>query len=100
MIILPQTPWAGVLGRWGKRDPFQVAVLVRAGAHKRDPMAMVTTGLSSLILRPEVVLTSSKAVAELLSCCALGVLAARRGILSPVNVGALSKVRERGGQVI
>lgn len=92
MIILPQTPWAGGLERSGYRDPFQVAVMVRAGAHKRHPIAMLTAGLSSSILKPEVVLTSSKAVAELLSCCALGVLAARRGILSPVNVGALSKV--------
>lgn len=45
------------------------------------------------IMNPTVVKASSRAVGELLCCCALGVVAARKGILSPVNVAALSKVR-------
>lgn len=54
---------------------------------------MMAGFLPSSLLRPEVVGASVRAVAELLSCCVLGVVAAKNGILNSVNVGALSKVR-------
>lgn len=44
------------------------------------------------LFNPQVVSASLRAVAELLSCCVLGLAAARQGVLCPVNVGALSKV--------
>lgn len=69
-----------------------MGLMIRAGARKRDRLSMVAAGLPSSLVRPEVVAASAKAVAELLSCCMLGILAAKRGILTPVNVGALSKV--------
>lgn len=53
---------------------------------------MVVPLLPSSLVRPEVLATSVQAVAELLSCCVLGVVAAKRGILGPVNVNALSKI--------
>jgi len=43
-------------------------------------------------INPVVVKASARAVGELLCCCVLGVVAAKKGILTPVNVAALSKV--------
>lgn len=45
------------------------------------------------VINPAVAKASSRAVGELLCCCILGVTAAKKGILTPVNVAALSKVR-------
>lgn len=45
------------------------------------------------MIRPEVIIASTRAVAELLSCCVIGIAAAKQGVLSPANVKALSKVR-------
>lgn len=47
----------------------------------------------SSMINPVVVKASARAVSELLCCCVLGVVAAKKGILTPVNVAALSKVR-------
>ena len=47
-------------------------------------------------INPAVVKASSRAVGELLCCCVLGVVAAKKGVLTPVNVAALSKVCARG----
>lgn len=52
----------------------------------------MSAGLGSMI-NPVVVKASARAVSELLCCCVLGVVAAKKGILTPVNVAALSKVR-------
>lgn len=56
-------------------------------------MALGIPAAISSVVSPEVVVASGRAVAELLSCCVLGVLAAKKGILTPTNVGGLSKVR-------
>lgn len=45
------------------------------------------------VVNPAVIKASSRAVGELLCCCVLGVVAAKKGVLTPVNVAALSKVR-------
>lgn len=55
-------------------------------------MAGVPAAVSSTLISPAVVKASVKAVSELLCCCMLGVAAAKRGILTPTNVAALSKV--------
>lgn len=47
------------------------------------------------VVNPAVVKASARAVGELLCCCVLGVAAAKKGILTPVNVAALSKVSAR-----
>eukprot|EP00752_Nemacystus_decipiens_P012493 g11065.t1 len=44
------------------------------------------------IINPAVAKASSRAVGELLCCCILGVVAAKKGVLTPVNVAALSKI--------
>ena len=56
-------------------------------------MVALPSVAGSSLVNPQVVSASMKAVAELLSCCVLGFVAAKRGILSPANVGALSKVK-------
>lgn len=55
---------------------------------------MSASPLTSLV-RPDVLGASARAVAELFSCCLLGVMASKLGILGPVNVNALSKVGKR-----
>lgn len=58
-------------------------------------LGMLPAGAGAAIgsaINPHVAKASVRAVAELLSCCLLGVLAAKQGILAPSNVAALSKV--------
>ncbi|KAG5189998.1 auxin efflux carrier [Tribonema minus] len=45
-----------------------------------------------LFLQPTVVASSVRAVAELLTCCVFGVTAAKKGVLTPTNVSALSQI--------
>lgn len=61
------------------------------GAAALPALAALPAAIGSVV-SPQVAKASVRAVAELLSCCLLGVLAAKRGVLSPVNVAALSKV--------
>ena len=43
-------------------------------------------------VQPAVVKVSIRAVAELLACCAVGVAAAKKGVLAPANVSSLSQL--------
>lgn len=70
---------------------FAAPITVRSSRRETTMVAAALPAIGSVI-RPEVVTASVRAVAELLGCCVLGVLAAKQGILSPVNVGALSRV--------
>eukprot|EP00903_Cladosiphon_okamuranus_P017870 g16445.t1 len=61
------------------------------GGGGMEMLAGLPAAVGSMI-NPAVVRASSRAVAELLCCCVLGVVAAKKGILTPVNVAALSKI--------
>ncbi|CAM9338553.1 unnamed protein product [Scytosiphon promiscuus] len=63
--------------------------------HPRGGDMSMVAGLPaafSTVVNPAVVKASVRAVSELLCCCVLGVVAAKNGVLTPVNVGALSKI--------
>ncbi|CAM9240918.1 unnamed protein product [Ectocarpus sp. 12 AP-2014] len=64
---------------------------VPGGGHSLAMSAGLPSAVSSMI-NPVVVKASTRAVSELLCCCVLGVVAAKKGILTPVNVAALSKI--------
>jgi hypothetical protein len=54
---------------------------------------MVNAAALTKLVQPEVVASSLRAVAELSCCCLFGFVSAKRGVLSPTNVSALSQVR-------
>ncbi|CAN0514629.1 unnamed protein product [Ectocarpus sp. 12 AP-2014] len=66
-------------------------IRVPGGGHSLAMSAGLPAAVSSMI-NPVVVKASTRAVSELLCCCVLGVVAAKKGILTPVNVAALSKI--------
>ncbi|CAN0264600.1 unnamed protein product [Ascophyllum nodosum] len=77
-----------------RRSDFNLAAPKARPSGRVTSLAMVAlpSVAGSSLVNPQVVSASMKAVAELLSCCVLGFVAAKRGILSPANVGALSKI--------
>ena len=79
---------------WRRSDTSFAAPRARPSS-RATSLAMVAlpSVAGSSLVNPQVVSASMKAVAELLSCCVLGLVAAKRGILSPANVGALSQVK-------
>lgn len=72
------------------KHKFRTFKGVRGGGGM-DMLAGLPAAVGSVV-NPAVVKASSRAVGELLCCCGLGVMAAKKGILTPVNVAALSKV--------